>query len=124
MPVQPEVLGFSNWWYPYAMHTAERVGLGEGVEIRVVSAVAVAFARLLASPDFLNVLPGLIAEPERSVASAPCLARRLLHPNGGNTFPPASTGFAWISITAIVQASVPRLIQLCTVPRCTMTSPA
>lgn len=118
MPVQPEVLGFSNRWYPYAVETAERVDLGEGVTIRLVSAaafvatkleafasrgggdflsshdledvlnivdgreeladevaaaprelkeaVAAAFARLLAHADFANVLPGLIAEPERA----------------------------------------------------------
>ena len=118
MPVQPEVLGFSNTWYPYAVQTAVSLDLGEGVTIRVVSAVAFvatkleafasrgggdflsshdfedvlnivdgreelveemaaapaqlrqavarAFARLLANPDFANVLPGLVAEPERA----------------------------------------------------------
>lgn len=29
-------------------------------------AVVAAFARLLANPDFANVLPGLVAEPERA----------------------------------------------------------
>lgn len=118
MPVQPEVLGFSNRWYPYAVQTAVRVDLGEGLTIRLVSAVAfvatkleafasrgrsdflsshdledvlnivdgreelteemviapaelrqavaAAFTRLLTNQDFLNVLPGLIAEPERT----------------------------------------------------------
>lgn len=118
MPVQPEVLGFSNTWYPYAVQTAVSLDLGEGVTIWVVSAVAFvatkleafasrgggdflsshdfedvlnivdgreelveemaaapaqlrqavarAFARLLANPDFANVLPGLVAEPERA----------------------------------------------------------
>lgn len=118
MPVQPEVLGFSNRWYPYAVQSAEPVDLGDGITIRLVSAVAfvatkleafasrgggdflsshdledalnivdgreelgeemagapaelqqavaTAFARLLAHPDFANVLPGLIAEPERA----------------------------------------------------------
>ena len=118
MPVQPEVLGFSNRWYPYAVETAEPVDLGDGVTIRLVSAVAfvatkleafvsrgkgdfmsshdledvmnivdgreelddemakaptdlkeavgAAFAHLLAHADFANVLPGLIAEPERA----------------------------------------------------------
>lgn len=117
MPVQPEVLGFSNRWYPYAVQTAEPMELGGGVTIRLVSAVAfvatkleafasrgggdfltsydledvlnivdgreelvdemaqapaelqqavaAAFARLLVNRDFANVLPGLIAEPER-----------------------------------------------------------
>lgn len=118
MPVQPEVLGFSNRWYPYAVETAVPVDLGQGVVIRLVSAVAFvatkleAFAsrgggdflsshdledilnivdgreelvsemrmappelreavaaalhQLLAHPDFTNVLPGLLAEPERA----------------------------------------------------------
>jgi len=118
MPVQPEVLGFSNCWYPYAVETAEPVELSPGVTIRLVSAVAfvatkleafagrgggdflsshdiedvlnivdgreeltaevaaapaelrqavaAAFQRLLTNPDFANVLPGLIAEPERA----------------------------------------------------------
>ncbi len=117
MPVQPEVLGFSNRWYPYAVETAAPVALSPGVTIKVVSAVAFvatkleafagrgggdflsshdiedvlnvldgreeltsemaaapaelrqavagAFQRLLARQDFANVLPGLIAEPER-----------------------------------------------------------
>lgn len=122
MPVQPEVLGFSNRWYPYAVQTAEWVSLGEAegevIEIRLVSAVAfiaikleafagrgsgdfltshdledvlnivdgreeladelaaapdelrqavaTAFAPMLTNPDFVNVLPGLIAEQERA----------------------------------------------------------
>lgn len=118
MPVQPEVLGFSNRWYPYAVETAVSVDLGRGVAIRLVRAVAfvatkleafasrgggdvlsshdfedvlnivdgreelaeefaaapaelrqavgTALARLLKSPDFANVLPGLIVEPERA----------------------------------------------------------
>lgn len=40
MPVQPEVLGFSNRWYPYAVESAEPVELSPGVTIRLVSAVA------------------------------------------------------------------------------------
>lgn len=118
MPVQPEVLGFSNRWYPYAVETAESVELTPGLNIRLVSAVgfiatkleafagrgagdfltshdiedvlnivdgreeligemvsappdlrqsvASAFHKLLSNPDFANVLPGLIAEPERA----------------------------------------------------------
>lgn len=118
MPMQPEVLGFSNRWYPYAVETATPVDLGEGVTVRLVSAVAfvatkleafasrgggdfmsshdledvmnvvdgreelaeemaaapielrhavaIAFSKLLAHADFANVLPGLIAEPERA----------------------------------------------------------
>ncbi|WP_313625027.1 hypothetical protein [Achromobacter sp.] len=118
MPVQPEVLGFSNRWYPYAVETAGIVDLGSGVTIRLISAVAfvatkmeafagrgggdfmnshdledvlniidgrdelvvemaaapvelrhavgAAFIHLAKNPDFANVLPGLIAEPERA----------------------------------------------------------
>ena len=118
MPVQPEVLGFSNRWYPYAVETAEPVELSPGVIIRLLSAVAfvatkleafagrgggdflsshdiedvlnivdgreeltgemaaapaelrqavaATFQQLLTNPDFANVLPGLIAEPERA----------------------------------------------------------
>jgi hypothetical protein len=118
MPVQPEVLGFSNRWYPYAVETAEPVELSPGLTIRLISAVgfvatkleafagrgagdfltshdiedvlnvvdgradlsneiaaapaelrqavAAAFMQLLSNPDFANVLPGLIAEPERA----------------------------------------------------------
>ena len=118
MPVQPDVLGFTNRWYPYAVESAVLVDLGEGLTIRLVSAVAFvatkleafagrgggdflashdledvlnivdgreelveelaaapaelrqavagAFALLLANPDFVNALPGLVAEPERA----------------------------------------------------------
>lgn len=118
MPVEPEVLGFTNRWYPYAVQSAAPVALGDGVTIRLVSAVAFvatkleafagrgggdllgshdledvlnivdgreelvaemaaapaelrqavagAFAALMAHPDFANVLPGLIAEPDRA----------------------------------------------------------
>lgn len=118
MPVQPEVLGFTNRWYPHAVETAVSVDLGQGVVIRLVSAVAfvatkleafasrgggdflsshdledvlnivdgreelagemrkapldvraavaAAVGQLLANSDFANVLPGLLAEPERA----------------------------------------------------------
>jgi hypothetical protein len=118
MPVQPEMLGFTNRWYPYAVETAERVDLGEGARIRLVSAVAFVatkleafasrghgdflsshdledvlnivdgreeltgeiadapievreavagiFRRLLSNADFVNVFPGLMAEPARA----------------------------------------------------------
>ncbi|MGS1110402.1 hypothetical protein ACVCNH_29430 [Achromobacter anxifer] len=118
MPIQPEVLGFSNRWYPYAVETAGAIDLGNGVTIKLMSAVAFvatkleafasrgggdfmnshdledvlniidgrgelgaelavapvelrkavgdAFAQLIKNPDFANVLPGLIAEPERA----------------------------------------------------------
>ena len=118
MPVEQDVLGFTNRWYPYVFETAEPVALSPGVTIRLASAVAfvatkleayadrgggdflsshdiedvlniidgreeltaemaaapaelrqavaTAFHRLLTNPDFVNVLPGLIAEPERA----------------------------------------------------------
>lgn len=118
MPVQPEVLGFSNRWYPFAVESARLVALSPDVSIRLVSAVgfiatkleaftdrgagdfltshdiedvlnivdgreeliaemaaapadlkqavASTFLKLLTDPDFANVLPGLIAEPERA----------------------------------------------------------
>jgi hypothetical protein len=118
MPVQPEVLGFSNRWYPYAVDSAVPVELGDGITIRLVSAVAFVatkleafasrgggdfmsshdledvlnvvdgreelveemaaaptelkqavagvFVHLLANSDFINALPGLIAEPDRA----------------------------------------------------------
>nr|WP_297528910.1 hypothetical protein [uncultured Roseateles sp.] len=118
MPVQPEVLGFTNRWYPFAAETAEVVDLGAGCLVRLVSAVAfvatkleafasrgesdymtshdledvlnivdgrqelvaelagapvelqnavaAAFTPLLKNAGFLNVLPGLLAEPERA----------------------------------------------------------
>lgn len=118
MPVQPEVLGFSNRWYPYAVETAEPANLGPNLTIRLVTAVAFvatkleafagrgagdylsshdiedvfnivdgraelanemtaapaelrlavgeAFERLLTDQNFANVLPGMLAEPERA----------------------------------------------------------
>lgn len=118
MPENPDVLGFANRWYPYAVATARPVALGEGLHIRLATAVAFlatkleafadrgrgdilashdledvlnivdgreelvrelaeaspdvrhaiaeAFAGVLARQDFLDVLPGLIAEPERA----------------------------------------------------------
>jgi hypothetical protein len=51
MPVQAEVLGFSNRWYPYAVETAERVALSPGVTIRLVSAVAFVATKLEAFAD-------------------------------------------------------------------------
>ncbi len=46
MPVQPEVLGFSNRWYPFAVETSEPLDLGSGVIIRCVSAVAFVATKL------------------------------------------------------------------------------
>ena len=46
MPMSPEVLGFSNRWYPYAVDSASRVDLGDGVVIHVASAVAFVATKL------------------------------------------------------------------------------
>lgn len=59
MPVQPEVLGFSNRWYPYAVETAETVELSVGLNIRLVSAVGFIATKLEAfagrgAGDFLT----------------------------------------------------------------------
>ena len=37
MPVQPDVLGFSNRWYAYAVESARPADLGSGITIRLVS---------------------------------------------------------------------------------------
>lgn len=127
MPVQVDVLGFTNRWYPYVVRTAEPVTLTNGITINLASAVAFiatkleafgnrgandflsshdledvlnivggreelveeilaapvelkqfvagVFAALLANRDFLNALPGLIAEPERAHVVAARLER-------------------------------------------------
>lgn len=46
MPVEPEVLGFSNPWYRYAVDSAEWMDLGNGIGIRRVSAVAFVATKL------------------------------------------------------------------------------
>jgi hypothetical protein len=51
MPVQWEVLGFSNRWYPYAVETAEPVELAPGLSIRRVSAVGFIATKLEAFVD-------------------------------------------------------------------------
>lgn len=127
MPVDPGVLGFSNPWYAEAVGTAERVSLGRGLHIRLVTAPAFvatklaafasrgngdvlashdvedvlnivdgrpelaqelanarpalreavreAFADLLRHRDFLNALPGLVADADRAEIVAERLAR-------------------------------------------------
>jgi hypothetical protein len=117
MPVDPNVLGFTNRWYRYAIDTAEVIELSEGLAIRAVTAPAFVatkldafanrgngdilashdledvlnivdgreeligeleqapstvrdavrdtLAQLLAHADFVNALPGMIADPSR-----------------------------------------------------------
>lgn len=40
MPMQADVLGFSNRWYPYAVESAVTIDLGDGLSIRAANAVA------------------------------------------------------------------------------------
>lgn len=51
---------------PYLRQIAEALGDLREQVVFVGGAVATAFQRLPSDPDFANVLPGLIAEPERS----------------------------------------------------------
>lgn len=51
MPVQADVLGFSNRWYPYAIASAERFDIGHGMMVRVVNAVAFVATKLEAFRD-------------------------------------------------------------------------
>lgn len=109
MPVEPGVLGFSNRWYPYAAQTAETVDLGEGVTIRLVSAVAFVATKLEAFTsrgagdfmsshdleDVLNIVDGrgeLVLEmraapAELRQAVAATLAPLLADPDFANVLP-------------------------------------
>src|SRR5947207_15011031 len=60
----------------------------------------------------------------RAVSACPLPINEKDQPKALSTLPPASTGFAAISTKAMTQDSGPRLTQLWTVPRWTMTSPA
>lgn len=85
MPVQPEVLGFSNRWYPYAVETAVPFEIGHGLIIRLVSAVAFIATKLEAFcnrgrhdffsshdlEDVLNVVDGREAIVAELDAAAP-----------------------------------------------------
>ena len=51
MPVEVSVLGFTNRWYQYAMQTATPVDLGNGITIRLASAVAFVATKLDAFID-------------------------------------------------------------------------
>jgi len=109
MPVQPEVLGFSNRWYPYAVESAELVELSRGVTIRLVSAVAFIATKLEAfagrgEGDFLtshdiedvfNIVDGreelvteLAAAPaELRQAVSTAFQRLLLNPDFASALP-------------------------------------
>lgn len=122
MPVQPEVLGFTNRWYPYAVETAERVDMGEGAHIRLVSAVAFVATKLEAFAsrgrgdflsshdleDVLNIVNGR-EELKAEIADAPTelreavadsFRRLLANPDFANVFPgliaePARAPLVW-----------------------------
>ena len=109
MPVQPEVLGFSNRWYPYAVESATAVDLGNGITVRLVSAVAFVATKLEAFTsrgggdfltshdleDVLNIVDGreeLAAElasapAELRQAVAAALAQLLAQPDFANALP-------------------------------------
>jgi predicted nucleotidyltransferase len=84
MPVDAAVLGFSNPWYAQAVATAERLLLGDDVEIRLVAAPAFVATKLaafadrgngdiLASHDVEDVLNIVDGRPElsRELENAP-----------------------------------------------------
>lgn len=109
MPVQPEVLGFSNRWYPYAVESAVSVDLGQGVVIRLVSAVAFVATKLEAFAsrgggdfltshdleDVLNIVDGreeLVGEmrkapPDLQAAVAAAMGQLLAHADFANVLP-------------------------------------
>lgn len=91
MPVQPEVLGFSNRWYPYAVETAEPVELNPGLTIRLVTAVGFIATKLEAFAgrgagdfltshdieDVLNIVDGR-QELTDEMAAAPAELRQVV----------------------------------------------
>lgn len=109
MPVQPEVLGFSNRWYAYAVESAEPVELSPDVTIRLVSAVAFIATKLEAftgrgAGDFLtshdiedvfNIVDGreelaselAAAPPELRQAVSSAFQRLLSNPDFASALP-------------------------------------
>ena len=51
MPIDPEILGFSNRWYPEAARTAVRLRLSARIEIRMIAAPAFVATKLQAFLD-------------------------------------------------------------------------
>jgi len=51
MPVEVDVLGFSNRWYAFATETAQVLDLGDGLSIRLATAVAFVATKLEAFTD-------------------------------------------------------------------------
>lgn len=109
MPVEPEVLGFSNRWYRYAVETAVPVEISPGLVIRCASAVAFVATKLEAFAgrgegdilgshdleDVLNIVDGREelphelgeAPPELRSAVASAFAGLLRHPDFANGLP-------------------------------------
>ncbi|WP_369976482.1 hypothetical protein [Xanthomonas bundabergensis] len=120
MPVDSEVLGFSNRWYVYAVETAQSVELDERLSIRMVTAVAFVATKLeafatrgqgdfLSSHDLEDVLNVVDGRPElvEELAMAPqdlrhmvahAFAALLDDPAFANALPGlvAEPGRAWI----------------------------
>ena len=84
MPVDADVLGFSNRWYGYAVDTAKTVEVADGLTVRLVDAVAFVATKLeafvargggdiLASHDLEDVLNIVDGRPELvdELAAAP-----------------------------------------------------
>lgn len=109
MPVRPEVLGFSNRWYRYAVETAMPVELEQGLSIRLVNAVAFVATKLEAFAgrgadnimgshdleDILNIVDGR-EELADELAAAPLALREAVatafagllgHPDFANGLP-------------------------------------
>ncbi len=95
MPVEPEVLGFSNRWYSYAVETAAPVDVGQGITIRLVSAVAFVATKLeafasrgngdfMSSHDLEDVLN--IIDGREELAAEMAAAPLDLHQAVGGTF--------------------------------------
>lgn len=87
MPVDADVLSFSNRWYGYAVETAQSMEISPGLRIRVVTAVAFVATKLeafagrgngdiLAShdlEDILNIVDGREELPRELGAAPPAL---------------------------------------------------
>jgi len=91
MPLDEEILGFSNRWYPFALESATEIALEQGLVVRIASSAAflatkwVAFAsRGAADPmsshdleDLITVVAGR-AEIAADVRSAPPAVRQFI----------------------------------------------
>jgi hypothetical protein len=91
MPLDEEILGFSNRWYPYALESATEIALEQGLVVRIASSAAflatkwVAFAsRGAADPmsshdleDLITVVAGR-AEIAADVRNAPLAVRQFI----------------------------------------------